>query len=219
MRRLGWIFALAAASGLSSAQASAAPQEVIGGSSTFTFTVDLDALDVDVSANGSAQMSAPGVFIMPITSGVADLTAVAGSIQHEGSGLEFDFGGLSVDADNLEFDFDDRQVNGDLSAGPLELHAGIFNIIVCSEGGCVGPGGAVPTTGYGLFLRPQAADFFENDVFGDVVFDDEDQILYAQTQPIFAGGVPEPGLMTLLGVGLLFAGVVTRRAQDGGEES
>jgi hypothetical protein len=215
MRRLGWILALMAASGLWSAQARAVPQAVTGGSSTFTFTVDLDALDVDVSANGSAEMTAPGVFVMPITSGVVDLAAVAGSIQHEGSGLEFDFGGISVDADNLEFDFDDRMVNGDLSAGPLELHTGIFDIIVCSEGGCVGPGGTVPTTGYGLFLRPQAADFFENDVFGDVVFDDEDQILYAQTQPTFAGGVPEPGLSTLLGVGMLplLTGVALRRSK------
>jgi len=214
MRRLGWILALTAASGLWSAQAHAVPQEVTGGSSTFTFTVDLDALDVDVSANGSAEMSAPGVFVMPITSGVVDLPAVAGSIQHEGSGLEFDFGSVSVDADNLEFDFDNRLVNGDLSAGPLELHTGIFDIVVCSEGGCVGPGGTVPTTGYGLFLRPQAADFFENDVFGDVVFDDEDQIIYAQTNPTFAGGAPEPGLATLLGVALLplFAGVALRRA-------
>ena len=211
MTRLGWILALAAASGLSSAQVSAAPQEVIGGSSTFTFTVDLDALEVDVSANGSTQMSAPSVFVMPITSGVADLAAVAGSIQHEGSGLEFDFGGLSVDADNLEFDFDDRQVNGDLSAGSLELHTGIFDIIVCSEGGCVAPGGTVPTTGYGLFLRPQAADFFENDVFGDVVFDDEDQILFAETQPIFAGGVPEPAQVTLLGVVLAGLACVSRK--------
>ena len=211
MRRLGWILALAAASGLSSARVSAAPQEVIGGSSTFTFTVDLDALDVDVSANGSAQMSAPGVFVVPITSGVADLAAVAGSIQHEGSGLEFDFGGLSVDADDLEFDFDDRQVNGDLSAGPLELHTGIFDIIVCSEGGCVGPGGTIPTTGYGLFLRPQAADFFENDVFGDAVFDDEDQILFAETQPTFAGGVPEPAQVTLLGVVLAGLACMSRK--------
>jgi hypothetical protein len=214
MRRLGWILALTAASGLWSAQARALPREVIGGSSTFTFTVDLDALDVDVSGNGSAEMSAAGVFVMPITSGVVDLDAVAGSIQHEGSGLQFDFGSVSVDADNLEFDFDDRLVNGDLSAGPLELHTGIFDIVVCSEGGCVGPGGTIPTTGYGLFLRPQAADFFENDVFGDVVFDDEDQILYAQTQPTFAGGVPEPGLTTLLGVALfsLFVGVALRRS-------
>src|SRR5258705_5625953 len=112
MRRLGWILALTAASGLSSAQAHAALQAVTGGSSTFTFTVDLDALDVDVSANGSAEMSAAGVFVMPITSGVVDLAAVAGSIQHDGSGLQFDFGAVSVDADNLEVDFDNRLVNG-----------------------------------------------------------------------------------------------------------
>ena len=221
MRRLVSILALTAASGLWSAQARAVPQEVTGGSSTFTFTVDLNALDVDVSANGRAEIRAPGMFVMPITSGVVDLAAVAGSIQHEGSGLQFDFGSVSVDADNLEFDFDDRMVNGDLSAGPLALHTGIFNIVVCSEGGCVDPGGTVPTTGYGLFLRAQAADFFENDVFGDVVFDDEDQIIYAQTQPTFAGGVPEPGLATLLGVGLLpLLGVALRaRTHDASRKS
>jgi hypothetical protein len=210
MRRIGWILALAAV-GLWSGRAGAAPQEITGGSTTLTFTVDLDALDVDVSANGAAEMTSPGVFVLPITSGVADLPAVQGSIQHDGSGLEFDFGAVSIDADNLAFDFDDRQVVGDLSAGPLELHTGIFDVVVCSEGGCVGPGGSVPTTGYGLFLRAQAADFFENNVFGDVVFDDEDQILYAQTQPEFAGGVPEPGLTTLLGVALAGLGCVSRK--------
>jgi hypothetical protein len=210
MTRIGFFLALAAV-GIFIGRASAAPQEITGGSSTFTFTVDLAALDVDVSANGAAQMTSPGVFVLPITSGVADLSAVQGSIQHAGSGLEFDFGSVSVDADNLEFDFDNRLVNGDLSAGPLETHIGVFDIVVCSEGGCVGPGGSVPTTGYGLFLRPQAADFFENDVFGDVVFDDEDQILYAQTQPTFAGSAPEPGLTTLLGVGLAAVGLVSRK--------
>ena len=210
MKRLRWILALAAL-GLSTGRASAAPREVTGGSTTLTFTVDLDALDVDVSANGAAQATSPGVFVLPITSGVADLAALQGSIQHEGSGLEFDFGSVSINADNLEFDFDDLQVNGDLSAGPIEAHTGIFNVVACSEGGCVGPGGTVPTTGYGLFLRAQAADFFENNVFGDVVFDDEDQILWAQTEPTFAGGVPEPGFATLLGVALGALGYTSRK--------
>ena len=210
MRSIGFFLALAAA-GLWCGQANAAPQEITGGNTTLTFTVDLDELDVDVSANGAAEMTSPGVFVLPITSGVADLPAVQGSIQHEDSGLAFDFGSVTIDADNLEFDFDDLQVNGDLAAGPIELHTGIFNVVLCSEGGCVGPGGSVPTTGYGLFLRAQAADFFENNVFGDVVFDDEDQILYAQTQPEFAGGVPEPGLATLLGVALTAVACVSRK--------
>jgi len=201
MRRVAWILALAAA-GTLAGTARAAPQEIVGGETDLMFTVDLDALDVAVSARGSAAIASPGV-ILPITSGVVDLVATQGSIQHQGSGLEFDFGGVSVDADNLEFDFDDRTVNGDLSAGPLHQHTGIFDIVECSHGGCVAPGGSVPTMGYGLFLRPQAADFFENGVFGDKAFDDGDQILFAKTYPNFAGGsVPEPWRATLVGVSL-----------------
>jgi hypothetical protein len=215
MRRLGWIFALVAVTGVFGGRASAAPLEVTGGTSTLTFTVDLDALDVDVTNNGNAEMTGPGVIVLRITGGAVDLPAVQGSIQHENSGLAFDFGSVTIDADNLEFDFDDLQVKGDLSAGPIELHTGIFNIVVCSEGGCVGPGGSVPTTGYGLFLRAQAADFFENNVFGDVVFDDEDQIIFAETQPTFAG-VPEPELLTLLGVALALAGVCRRTTSSQG---
>src|SRR5262245_329879 len=165
MKRIGWLAALALAA-LTGGRAYAAPQQVTGGTTTFTFTVDLDALDVDVTGRGTTMGTAP-VFTLPITSGVADLAATAGSIQHQGAGLAFDLGNVTVDADDLEFDFDDRMVNGDLSAGPLSAHTGIFDIVVCSEGGCVGPDGSEPTTGYGLFLRPQAADFFENDVFGD----------------------------------------------------
>ena len=200
MRRVAWTLTLAAA-GILAGAAGAAPREIVGGDTALTFTVDLDALDVAVSPRGNAEVASPGL-ILPITSGVADLAATQGSIQHQGSGLEFDFGGVSVNADNLEFDFDDWMVNGDLSLGPLHLHTGIFDIVVCSEGGCVGPGGNVPTSGYGLFLRPQAADFFENDVFGDKVFDDGDQILFAETHPVFAGAAPEPGLATLLGAAL-----------------
>lgn len=209
MRRLFWILTLAVTA-LWSAQASAEPMGVTGGSTTFTFTVDLEALDVEVSGNGATEAGGPGVFILPITSGVFDPVAIAGSIQHEGSGLEFDFGDVSIDADEFAFDFDNSLVDGTLSAGPLELEAGIFDVIVCSEGGCIGPGGGAVTTGYGLFLRPQAADFFENNVFGDVVFDDEDQIIWAQVDPTFEG-VPEPGLATLLGVGLAALALVSRK--------
>src|SRR5262245_59575412 len=129
MRRFVWILAVMAA-GLWSSEAMAnhchhqnggggggdGGCAIDGGDTTLTFTVDLDALDVDVSNNGNAAMTSPGVFVVPITGGTVDLTTPSGSIQHENSGLAFDFGDVTIDADNLEFDFDDMLVNGDLSA-------------------------------------------------------------------------------------------------------
>ena len=177
-----------------------------GGSTSLFFTVDLDALDVDVSATGGATVGAAGEFILPISGGDASGDPLVGSIDHAGSGLEFDFGTASVEVEDMEFDFTGAIVNGELSAGPLELSTGVFDLEACAAGGCVGPGGTIPTTGYGLFLRTDAADFFENVVLGDG-FDDGDQIAWAE---VHVTPVPEPMLLSLLGVGLAAIGMVRR---------
>jgi hypothetical protein len=185
-------------------EARAALTVIKGGTTTLTSTVDTSALDVTETPLGATTTSSPGVFSLPITSGAVDLAVPAGSAHHDGSGIEFTIQGVSVDVENMEFDFDQGQVQADLSAGPFELSTGVFDIKSCAAGGCMGS-----SSGFGLFLRAQAADFFENDVFHSRHFDDGDQIFHADLHPTF--GAPEPGILTLLGVGLAVVAVLAPR--------
>lgn len=184
----------------------------VGGTTTLTFTIDLGALDVEVDTLGDAQALGGGVFLLPITGASNELDPFAGTIQHDNSGLEFEFDNGSIEVEDMEFDFADGVVDGDLSVGPLSISTGIFDIVPCSSGGCTGPGGSTVTTGFGLFLRTDAADFFENVIFGGDGFDDGDQIALAQLDPIADPPVPEPALLTLLGFGLATIAVVRRRS-------
>jgi hypothetical protein len=179
--------------------------ELSGGTTSLLFTVDLDALDIDVEALGDAQLDGTTGFLLPITGGSADLAVPAGTLEHDGSGVRFDFGAVDLDMEDFEFDFDDLQVNAEVTATIFSGTLDVFNIVPCSDGGCTGPGGTVPTTGFGLFLRPGAADLFENLIGGDD-FDDSEQIALVNVTP-----VPEPGLLTLLGVALGSSALVRRK--------
>jgi hypothetical protein len=185
--------------------ARAALVDVTGGTTTLLFTVNLDDLDVEVDNTGNAAELAADTFVLRISGGAYQVTPPAGSVHHDGGGLELDVQGVTVEINNWEFDFDTLTVDADLEAGPADLSTGVFNIVPCAGGGCQGGF----TTGYGLFLRAQAADFFENVVFGDVVFDDSDQILHAELNPTF-DNVPEPLTLTLLGVSVALAAVAKR---------
>lgn len=178
--------------------------DLAGGSTSLSFALDLDALDVEAEPLGDAELDGTTGFFLPITGGSADLEVPSGTLEHEGSGIRFDFGGAELDIEDLEFDFDARRVSGEVTALIFSGALDIFNIVPCSEGGCTGPGGTVPTTGFGLFLREQAADLFENLIAGDD-FDDSDQIALANVTP-----VPEPAARLLLGVSLVVLSLVRR---------
>jgi len=176
---------------------------VTGGDTTLRLTVDANALGVDISAVGSATVAPGGnAFLLPITLGEVTPDFKIGSVEHEGSGLDLDFGGATLRMENLRFDLSERQVVADLSSGPLALSLEVFNLkhcvdVVTAEVPCTGASGS--PNEFGLFLRPQAADFFENDVFGDRVFDDDDQIFLATVNH---SSVPEPAGLAWLALAL-----------------
>jgi len=193
--------------GLSASPTRAARLETVtGGSATLRFTIDLDQLGVAVSPLGAAQMEGSGLFVLPITYGKYRPHPPKGKVESATSGLEFSFGSVDVSLEALEFDFSKRVVRGDLSAGPIDLSTRVFNLVPCSSGKCTGS--TAPDAEFGLFLRAQAADFFENVVFSDNGFDDGDQIALLHLALGSGSAVPEPGFLTLLGValgGLAFA--------------
>jgi len=193
---------------------SARAAAITGGDTTMLWTVDLVALDVGVSPTGGTTALGGQAFLLPITGGAVTSDLSIGSIEHDGSGFDVDFGNATVRMENLRFDLSEKEVVGDLSSGPLSISGGIFDLKHCvdavsAEVPCTGASGA--NNEYGLFLKPQAADFFENDVFGDVVFDDDDQILLATVNPTTA---PEPASLGWLALGLGAAALVRRRARS-----
>lgn len=187
------------------------PTAVNGGETNLEFSVDLGVLDVEVTPLGDTTVDPLGRFVLPITEGNVAVNPLRGEVEHEGSGLRFSFGGASLDVDNLEFDFDHLRVTGEVTLGSITALLGIFNIVPCIGGECTAPGGMVPITGFGLFLRPEAEEKFES-LFGDRRFDVGDQIALANMELKVADGppVPEPTLLMLLGLALAGMAVVRR---------
>jgi hypothetical protein len=186
-------------------------REISGGQTDLRITVDLDNLGVDVTPLGDTTVDALGRFLLPITEATVEVNPLGGEVEHEGSGLRFGFGGASLDVDNLEFDFDHLRVTGEVTLGSITALLGIFNIVPCIGGECTAPGGMVPITGFGLFLRQEAEEKFES-FFGDRRFDVGDQIALANMELKVADGppVPEPTLLMLLGLALAGMAVVRR---------
>lgn len=174
---------------------------VTGGTTSILITLDTEELDIDVGAIGLTEEEG-GRFVLPISGGDVTLP-LSGMIEHEDAGLEFDLPNLpSFELHDLVFDFDESVVSGDLESALFSTNLDLFDLRPCVEGGCTGPGGTMPVTGFGLFLRPGAADVIENLVLGDEFFDDEQQIALADVSLVFDPPVAEPATLALLGLSL-----------------
>jgi hypothetical protein len=187
-----------------------AMQNVTGGTTSLTFTADLNALKVGVAPLGNAQLDASGDFLLPITAGKMRMHPLRGKIENDNSGIAFTFDDrVTVDLEDLVIDFNHRVVRGDLSAGPVDLTTRVFKLVPCGSGKCTG---STSSSDYGLFLRAQAADFFENDVFRGNGFDDGDQIALLRIGAASDPAVPEPTVLAGLGIGLAALVAARRRA-------
>jgi len=195
---------------------------VTGGTATLHFTVDLDALDVSVTPGGNATLPDPLDLSLPVTDGMVRLKPLKGEVDTDNSGMTFSVKGVDIELDDLKFMFNKQKVKADISNGSLDLSMNVFNLVRCNTGKCTGA--TDPKNQYGLFLRAQAADFFENDVFGSGSgFDDGDQIALAtfdlttKARKHGKGGgastpVPEPAVLTFVGAGLASLASLRRRS-------
>jgi hypothetical protein len=189
---------------------------VAGGATTFIFSADFAGNPVLVSPTGAAE-TAPGHmnFFVPETGGSFPEGSLSmGSIDHEGSGFDFVFGPAMVSVQNLRFDFSKMDVVGDLSDGLDQETVEVFKLKRCTDHSqpCTGETGA--PNEFGLFLRPDAAHFFNDAVPGHQHFQPNDQIALAIVNPSTDSFVPEAGLcpLSILGLSAAWLGR-TRRSR------
>lgn len=168
----------------------------------------LGSAGISVGGLGSAviglDLAGRAEALFPITGG--DLTGLAGTIEHDGSGLSLSGNGTTVSLENFLIDtlalqlFGDVSVNGG-SVGNLPL----FDIAVCTSlvgtaDQCIDGDGSILLDGFKLSLTQGAAGAL-TEVFGlpDLT---GAQIGVARIDVSF---VPEPGTAMLLGLGLAVA--------------
>jgi PEP-CTERM motif-containing protein len=185
-----------------------------GGDTTVAFTVDLAANGATVKPMGGAMPTVvPNQFTLPITGGSITTDLTKGTLQHQHSGFDFDFGRVDVTAENLKFDFSQGRVSGRLESGRFHSQTDIFDLRRCndiagSQTPCTHASGA--SNEFGLFLRKPAADFFDNAVLSDTHFSADQQIALVTVQPT---GIPapEPATIGLLALGFMSLSLVRRR--------
>jgi hypothetical protein len=191
---------------------SAGATPVIGDQSSVTLVVDTSSLGITVTPLGTTTTDALGRYVLPITGGDVTLHPLSGTIQHDGSGLEFDRNGSMFAFQNLSVDFGTGIVSGDVS-GTATGNEDLFTLTPCSTGDCTDGDGGIPVTETGLFLRDGATNAI-NALFSSPIVSTGDQIGLADIHLRLSDGgtVPEPATLLLLGGGLAGFALVGRAA-------
>ena len=191
---------------------SAGATPVIGDQSSVTLVVDTSSLGITVTPLGTTTTDALGRFVLPITGGDVTLHPLSGTINHNGSGLEFDRSGSVFSFSNLTVDFGTGIVTGDVGGTGATGNMDLFTLEPCATGDCTDGHGGIPVTETGLFLRDNATNGI-NALFSSPIVSTGDQIGLADIHLRLEGGgtVPEPATLLLLGGGLAGLALVRRR--------
>jgi hypothetical protein len=210
-RTAGWLGGLALVLGLGTGSARALP---LAGDQTIVLLTSaglLDSVGISVAGSGTAvvalDVAGRPEALFPITGG--DLTGLAGTIEHEGSGLVLSQGATDLPLGNFLIDTTQLLLFGDTPLGNVPL----FDIGLCTNlagtaAECVDGDGSVLLDGFKLSITSTAAGALSQ-VFGlpDLT---GAQIGVAR---IDARVVPEPGTAMLLGLGLAGAALRGRGAR------
>ncbi|HTO08003.1 MAG TPA: PEP-CTERM sorting domain-containing protein [Myxococcota bacterium] len=186
---------------------------VIGDESSVSLVIDTSSLGISVTPMGSTTIDPLGRYVLPITGGDVTLHPLAGSIQHDGSGLSLDRSGSTLTFQNLNVDFTSGIVSGDVGGTGSTGNMDLFTIQSCAAGDCTDGHGGIPVTETGLFLRDNGASLV-NGLFSSPIVATGDQIGLAEIHLRLEDGnsVPEPALLLLLGGSLAAVALVRRKA-------
>lgn len=199
-RTAGWLGGLALVLGLGAGNARALP--LVGDQTIVLLTSAglLESVGIAVAPSGTAVVALDVVgrpeAVFPITGG--DLTGLAGTIEHDGSGLVLSQGSTELPLSNFLIDTTQLLLFGDTPLGNVPLFdIGLCTNLAGTEGQCIDGDGSVLLDGFKLSLTSAAAGALSQ-VFGlpDLT---GTQIGVAY---IDARAVPEPGTALLVASGL-----------------
>lgn len=209
-RTAGWLGGLALVLGLGAGNARALP--LVGDQTIVLLTSAglLESVGIAVAPTGTAvvalDIAGRPEALFPITGG--ELTGLAGTIEHEGSGLLLSQGETELPLGNFLIDTTQLLLFGDTPLGNVPLfEIGLCTSLAGTAAQCIDGDGSVLLDGFKLSLTQTAAGALS------LVFGLPDltgvQIGVAR---IDARVVPEPGTAMLVGLGLAAVAIRGRRA-------
>ncbi len=213
----GWVLGLLVGAG----PAAAAPESVNGRDTRITVTGADELLGLGIGLSSNAPEDGVERLVFKIKGGIFDLPFLDGTLEHQADlGLTLTLGGATVALD--EFVIDTTGIDFLLFATATVTPGGggssvlpnlpLFSLTFCSApavfGPCVNNDGSYQIDGYGLLVTPDATD-----LIGDAFGMDASSLIDTQfgIANIAISFVPEPGTLTLAGLGLAGLAAAGRR--------